>query len=90
MSHRIRLLPQEITFDVEVGETILQAALNNGITIPNRCQIGSCAMCMCRKVSGEVRYQLEPLLTEKEQQQGWVFPCLAYAESNLVLTFDNE
>jgi hypothetical protein len=43
---------------------------------------------MCKKVTGEVSYHLEPMLTDKEQQQGWIFPCQAYTESNLVLTFD--
>lgn len=44
-------------------------------------------MCMCKKLEGEVEYNLEPMLTNSEQQQGWIFPCLAFAKSNLVLTF---
>ncbi|MBE3658580.1 ferredoxin [Vibrio navarrensis] len=88
MSHQVHLLPMNVTFIVLQGETVLEAALNNNIRFPHRCQIGACAMCMCRKLSGEVSYHLEPMLTHKEQQQGWIFPCQAYAESNLVLTFE--
>jgi len=85
---KVTLLPSNIEFEVLSGQTVLQAALNNNIGLPHRCQVGACAMCMCKKVSGEVIYDLEPMLTEKEQQQGWMFPCLAYIESNLVLTLD--
>ncbi|EKO3828433.1 2Fe-2S iron-sulfur cluster binding domain-containing protein [Vibrio harveyi] len=88
MSHQVHLLPMDVTFQVKEGETVLEAALNNNICFPHRCQVGACAMCMCKKLTGEVSYHLEPMLTEKEQQQGWIFPCQAYTESNLVLTFD--
>ncbi|ANU37974.1 2Fe-2S iron-sulfur cluster-binding protein [Vibrio scophthalmi] len=88
MGNTVTLLPSQVTFKVPVGQTILEAALNNNISFPHRCQIGACAMCMCKKVSGEVHYELEPMLTEQEQQQGWIFSCLAYTKSNLVLTFE--
>lgn len=88
MSHTVFLLPINVSFEVEAGETVLEAALNNNICFPHRCRVGACAMCMCKKLSGEVSYHLEPMLTDKEQQQGWIFPCQAYTESNLVLTFD--
>ncbi|HCE2180851.1 TPA: 2Fe-2S iron-sulfur cluster binding domain-containing protein [Vibrio parahaemolyticus] len=88
MSYQVHLLPIDVTFEVKEGETVLEAALNNNIRFPHRCQVGACAMCMCKKLSGEVTYHLEPMLTNKELQQGWIFPCQAYTESNLVLTFD--
>ncbi|WP_159657309.1 2Fe-2S iron-sulfur cluster-binding protein [Vibrio atypicus] len=88
MINTIVLLPQGIAFEVQDGQTILEAALNNNIRFPHRCQVGACAACLCRKLEGTVSYHLEPMLTEKEQQQGWVFACQAYAESNLVLTFE--
>ncbi len=88
MSHLVTLKPQNIQFYVQEGETVLEAALNHNISFPNRCQVGACAACLCRKIEGRVNYQLEPMLTEKEQQQGWVFACQAFAESNLVLTFE--
>ncbi len=88
MSHQVHLLPMDVRFQVKEGETVLEAALNNNIRFPHRCQVGACAMCMCKKLTGEVSYHLEPMLTEKEQQQGWILPCQAYTESNLVLTFD--
>ncbi|GAA5648129.1 MULTISPECIES: 2Fe-2S iron-sulfur cluster-binding protein [Vibrio] len=88
MSHLVILQPANIQFDVQDGETVLEAALNHQISFPHRCQVGACAACLCRKIEGEVSYLLEPMLTEKEQEQGWIFACQALAESNLVLTFD--
>ena len=82
------LAAAEYTVRCAGRETVLEAALNHNISFPNRCQVGACAACLCRKIEGRVTYQLEPMLTEKEQQQGWVFACQAFAESNLVLTFE--
>ncbi|PSW19367.1 ferredoxin [Photobacterium sanctipauli] len=86
--HQVRLLPHDITFTADGQQTVLEAALNSGIAFPNRCQVGACAMCMCRKQTGEISYQLEPMLTEKEQAEGWIFACQAVAESDLVLELD--
>ncbi len=86
--HQVRLLPHNITFAADEQETVLQAALNAGVAFPNRCQVGACAMCLCRKLSGEISYQLEPMLTEKEQAEGWIFTCQATAKSDLVLELD--
>ena len=88
MSHSVCLLPVGIIFPVKANETVLDAAINNKIDFPYRCQVGACGACICKKVSGQVSYHLEPMLTEEEQQQGWIFPCQAYAKTNLVLTFE--
>ncbi|RTZ14244.1 2Fe-2S iron-sulfur cluster binding domain-containing protein [Vibrio aquaticus] len=88
MSNTVILHPANIEFEVQEGQTVLEAALNNNISFPHRCQVGACAACLCRKLEGEVSYHLEPMLTEKEQQQGWIFACQAFAESKLVLTLE--
>jgi ferredoxin len=88
MSKTVTLLPDNVEFEVVKGQTVLEAALNNNIRFPHRCQVGACAACLCRKLEGTVSYHLEPMLTEKEQQQGWIFACQAFAESNLVLTLE--
>ncbi|MGR6860301.1 2Fe-2S iron-sulfur cluster-binding protein [uncultured Aliivibrio sp.] len=85
---KITLLPQQKEFSIKEGQTILDAALESGINYPNRCQVGACAMCLCKKLEGEVEYDLEPLLTDKEQQEGWVFACQATAKSDLVLLLE--
>ena len=75
--NKIVLLPQHHEFSIGDGQTILDAALEAGVNYPNRCQVGACAMCLCKKLEGDIEYDLEPLLTEQEQQEGWVFACQA-------------
>jgi len=86
MTYTVRILPDDIQFEVQSGQTVLDAALNNNISFPYRCRVGACGMCLCKTISGQVSYHLEPMLTEQEQQEGWIFACQAFAESNLVLT----
>ncbi|HEX5651267.1 MAG TPA: 2Fe-2S iron-sulfur cluster binding domain-containing protein [Steroidobacteraceae bacterium] len=43
------------TFEVEAGQTILQAALARGLPWPSRCRVGSCTTCRCRLLDGDVR-----------------------------------
>ncbi|CEO37769.1 ferredoxin [Photobacterium kishitanii] len=86
--YQVRLLPNNITFAANAQQTVLQAALDAGIAFPNRCQVGACAMCMCRKQQGQISYVLEPMLTPQEQAQGWIFACQARVESDLVLSLD--
>lgn len=88
MSYKVTLLPSQQEFDLDTDQTILEAAEQYGIDIPSRCRVGVCTTCLCKKIEGNVLYSLEPVLTQKEQAQGWIFPCLAYATSHLVLLFD--
>ncbi|KDM92393.1 2Fe-2S iron-sulfur cluster-binding protein [Photobacterium galatheae] len=87
-TYRIRLLPQDVDFDAGEDETLLSAARRAGFILPHRCLIGACASCLCRKLSGEVNYQLAPMLTEREQAAGWILPCQAKPRSDLVLTLE--
>ena len=86
--YQVRLLPEDVVFTVPRETSILQAALEQNIAFPNRCQVGACGMCLCKKLEGEVTYQREPMLTEKEQREGWIFTCQAYAISDIVLLLD--
>jgi Na+-transporting NADH:ubiquinone oxidoreductase subunit NqrF len=41
---------------------------------------------MCKLKSGTVSYQIEwPGLTKEEKEEGWILPCVAEAQSDLVL-----
>ena len=75
-------------FHMLPSQTLLDAALEAGIVFPNRCQIGACGACLCRNVQGEVHYALDPMLTEQEQREGWVFACQAMVKSDLVIELE--
>ena len=68
-------------------QPLLLAAEQAGLQLPSSCRNGTCRTCMCRLVSGEVSYRIQwPGLLPEERAQGWILPCIAYAQSDLVLT----
>jgi len=85
MSFQVTVLPAKLQFTVEPNETILQAALRQGIDFPYRCQQGVCTSCVCKLRSGMVNYLPPCPLTETDKQQSFVYCCLAYADSDLEL-----
>lgn len=85
MSHQVRLEPSGLLFHVEPNETILQAALRQGIDFPHRCQQGVCTACVCRLRDGHVSYLPPEPLTEADKAQQFTYCCLAYTCSDVVL-----
>jgi NAD(P)H-flavin reductase/ferredoxin len=65
--------------DVEVGpaETLLQAALRDGLDFPHSCRVGGCGTCKCRLVAGRVRELTDfgYVLTRGEREQGVILAC---------------
>ncbi|GAB4354778.1 MAG: hypothetical protein Kow006_20750 [Gammaproteobacteria bacterium] len=53
--YRVALFPSGRSFFVEPGQTILEAALTAGITLPYQCANGSCGDCRARIVEGRAR-----------------------------------
>jgi ferredoxin len=73
-------------FTVPEGQPVLAAASQSGIEMPSSCRNGSCRTCMCQLVSGQVRYRIQwPGLLPEELAAGWILPCIAYPQSDLVL-----
>ena len=85
MTHLVTIAPAQLSFAVHDGETILEAALRNGIDFPNRCRQGVCTSCVCKLTTGEVRYNEPQPLTELDKQQQFTYCCLAYPCTDLVL-----
>jgi hypothetical protein len=41
---------------------------------------------MCRLLSGQIRYRIEwPGLSSDEKKDGYILPCIAYPQSDLVI-----
>ena len=60
MSHRVRLQPSGHEFVVEPGESMLEAALRQGLALPYGCRNGTCAACAGELVSGTIAYPAGP------------------------------
>jgi len=87
MSFNIIIRPSGHIFPVEEHETILDAALKQGLTLPYSCRDGVCGMCKGKIVEGRVDYgnYLSGTLTDAEKAAGMALLCCAMPLSDLVI-----
>lgn len=71
-------------------ETLLQAALREGLAFPHSCRVGGCASCKCRLVSGKVREltQSSYVLSDDELDQGYILACQAVPQTDVRIEVD--
>jgi len=87
MPHRVTIKSSEHSFTVNEGETVLAAALREGIVIAYGCRHGSCGTCKGRLLDGRVdfgTYQ-EHAMTEAERQSGMALFCQAKPQTDLLI-----
>ena len=63
------------------GETLLEAGLAAGASMPFSCAMGGCAACKVKVHSGQVVMEEPNCLTRGERDQGYVLACVARAAS---------
>ncbi|MBL8384424.1 MAG: CDP-6-deoxy-delta-3,4-glucoseen reductase [Burkholderiales bacterium] len=87
MSHQVSVQPSGHQFACKEGETILQAALNNGIGLPYGCRNGACGSCKGRVVAGTVDYgrYAASALSDDEKARGMALFCCAQPRSDVVI-----
>ncbi|HVA55474.1 MAG TPA: CDP-6-deoxy-delta-3,4-glucoseen reductase [Gammaproteobacteria bacterium] len=87
MPHRASLRPGGHGFEVRDNETVLAAALRQGVHLPDGCRNGSCGVCRAHLATGRVRYPHGPPLglTALECDAGYILLCRAVAETDMVL-----
>jgi len=91
----VRLEPVGVEFDVEAGETVLDAAFRQGISLPHGCKEGQCSACKCNLMEGDVellKYSTFAL-SDPERENGGILLCRSLATEDLVielLNFDEE
>lgn len=84
--HTVTLLPLGARFDADARTTLLRALEAAGLEMPSSCRNGTCRTCICRLREGRVGYTVEwPGLSFDEKREGYVLPCVALAQSDLVL-----
>lgn len=94
-SHTVRLVPVDVEFEVEDGETILDAAFRQGIALPHGCKEGQCSACKSVLLDGEVELKKYSTfaLSEMERDSDHILLCRALADSDVeveLLNFDEE
>ncbi len=79
MSFKITIEPSETTFIAEKNETVLAAALREGIGLPYGCRNGSCGSCKGKLLEGRIEYTNVPLtgINDEEKSNGYALFCQA-------------
>jgi CDP-4-dehydro-6-deoxyglucose reductase, E3 len=87
MSHQITVMPSGHKFTANEDESLLEAALRQGYTLPYGCKDGACGSCKGKVLSGTVDHgkALESALKTDERASGMALFCCAKARSDLLL-----
>ena len=72
---------EETTFEMSQKQTILEAALKQGLDAPYSCQGGICSSCLARVTSGTAEMTKNSILTDKEIADGLILTCQAHPTS---------
>lgn len=87
MNFQITVQPSGATFSVERDETLLGAAIRQGVALPYGCKDGACGSCKSKLLEGRVIHGAHQpkTLTEAEEDAGMVLTCCATPQTDCVL-----
>jgi CDP-4-dehydro-6-deoxyglucose reductase len=87
MTHKIQIQSSGHEFTANEKETVLAAALRQGVTLAYSCRNGDCGTCKGKLISGEVDYGTynEKAMSVEERRAGAALFCQAVALSDLVI-----
>ena len=73
--------------DCAPDTTLLDAMRASGLPVRKACRNGVCGLCRCRVVEGEFTFhwKVPHGLWQKDIEQGFILPCIAWPVSDLVL-----
>ena len=77
------------SFTMQKGQSVLEAALENGQEAPFACKAGVCSTCMGKVLDGEVEMLSNHALEDYEVERGYVLTCQSYPLSD-TLTIDYD
>ena len=87
MSFNVSVLPSGRSFSTNADETLLTAAIRQGIGLPYGCKDGACGSCKCKMLEGTVTHGVHQLkaLSVEEEASGFILTCCGVAHSDVVL-----
>jgi CDP-4-dehydro-6-deoxyglucose reductase len=87
MSFNVTVQPSGRAFIVDKDETLLAAAIRQGIGLPYGCKDGACGSCKCKKLEGTVTLRAHQLkaLSPEEDANGFILTCCATAHTDVVI-----
>ena len=87
MSYQVTLKSSGKQFTVNQDETLLEAALRQGINLPYGCKNGACGSCKGKDVEGRVTHgqHSESALSKADETSGGTLFCCAHPQSDLLI-----
>ena len=77
-------------FSATPGDSLVDAALSAGITLPHSCKTGRCSTCKCKLLHGATTaLQTETGLSEAEKTEGWILSCVRSAQTDVTLEVED-
>jgi len=85
LNHHVYIEPSGHELDADPAESVLDAALRQGLALPYGCRNGACRSCKGRILQGEVAYPggRPKALTALDEAQGFALLCMAHATTDL-------
>ena len=81
---------EEATFEMSQKQTILEAALKQGLDAPYSCQGGICSSCIARVTEGKAEMKKNQILTDGEIEEGLILTCQAHpVTAEIKVDFDD-
>jgi len=87
MPNQVTIQPSGHQFTVQDDETILEAALREGFSLPYGCRNGACGSCKGKVLSGQLDYGVHSAtaLKDEDKAQGRALFCRAKPLSDMVI-----
>ncbi|HWB25460.1 MAG TPA: 2Fe-2S iron-sulfur cluster-binding protein [Chitinophagaceae bacterium] len=85
---RIQYRRTEYNIKASYPTSILDAALQNGISLPYSCKAGICSTCMATCTRGKIVMSNNEVLTGKDIDAGKVLTCTGFAETDCEIIID--
>lgn len=85
MTFQITVAPSGRQFTCEADETILNAAMRQGVGLPYGCKNGACGSCKGKLLTGEISHRAhqDKALSVDEESKGWSLFCCATPRSDV-------
>jgi len=87
MTFQVTVQPSGRAFEVPRDETILSAAMRQGVGLPYGCKDGACGSCKCKMIEGRVIHGVhqDKALNAAEEAAGFILTCCATPQTDVVI-----
>jgi CDP-4-dehydro-6-deoxyglucose reductase len=87
VSYQVTLKTSGKQFTVNQDETVLEAALRQGINLPYGCKNGACGSCKGKVLEGQISHgqHSENALSKADETAGGILFCCSHPQSNLLI-----